>query len=40
MSLKQREPSVLSRRQPPQLKTLGNVEESIRVKLEESLRLR
>jgi hypothetical protein len=39
-SLKEHERSVLSRRQPPLLKLLGNVEESVRVKLEASLRLR
>jgi hypothetical protein len=39
-SLKEHERSVRSRRRPPLLKLLGNVEERVRVKLEASLRLR
>jgi hypothetical protein len=39
-SLKQSELSIMSKRPPPQLKLLGNVEESVGVKLEASLRLR
>jgi hypothetical protein len=37
---KEHERSVRSRRRPPLLKLLGNVEERVRVKLEASLRLR
>jgi hypothetical protein len=39
-SLKERERCVLGRRQPPTLSLPGNVEESVKVQLQESVRLR
>jgi hypothetical protein len=40
MSLKEREQSVLSRRRRPPLSLLRNVEESVKVQLQDSVRLR